>query len=417
MRSEHMKKERPQVAVAQLGARMHYAVPRILQEGDMLSAFYTDICATKGWPRLLQAVPASWCPIPLRRLRERVPDGVPTEKTVAYTSLGGRYARRLRRAKGAEERMATYLWGGREFGEAILKTGLPPDTSAVYAFKSAALEIFESAQVAFNILEQPSAPVRAEDELLGGESNLHSAWLPHAADLYSHRQELSDREQREWQLADLILCPSDFVAQKIAQCGGPGDRCVVVPYGINHATNSPKSRGSTDKELRVLSVGRVSLSKGAFYTWQAAQKRDANVRFRMVGSIDVSESAKRKLAKNVELIGAVPRSDVTKHYEWADVFLLPSICEGSATVTYEALAAGLPVICTPNTGSIIRDGKDGFIVPVQNGEAIAERLNELSSNRDMLKEMSRSAYGRYASCGTLEAYAHRLQNTILNVFD
>ena len=43
--------------VAQLGARMHYAIPRILQDEGMLSSFYTDISAVQGWPKLLRYLP------------------------------------------------------------------------------------------------------------------------------------------------------------------------------------------------------------------------------------------------------------------------------------------------------------------------------------------------------------------------
>ena len=54
--------------VAQLGARRHYAIPRMLHEGDLLKRFCTDICAVKGWPRLLRVLPIGLQPRGLRRL-------------------------------------------------------------------------------------------------------------------------------------------------------------------------------------------------------------------------------------------------------------------------------------------------------------------------------------------------------------
>ena len=67
-------------------------------------------------------------------------------------------------------------------------------------------------------------------------------------------------------------------------------------------------------------------------------------------------------------------------YAWADVFLLPFICEGSAMVTYEALSWGLPVITTHNAGSIVRDTVDGWLVPYRDSEAIAiENCESLSA--------------------------------------
>ena len=70
-------------------------------------------------------------------------------------------------------------------------------------------------------------------------------------------------------------------------------------------------------------------------------------------------------------------------YAWANVFVLPSICEGSAMVTYEALSWGLPIITTYNTGSIVRDNIDGFIVPIRDSQAIANKLMHLYHNPSM----------------------------------
>jgi glycosyltransferase involved in cell wall biosynthesis len=98
---------------------------------------------------------------------------------------------------------------------------------------------------------------------------------------------------------------------------------------------------------------------------------------------------------------------MAEHYAWADVFLLPSICEGSATGCYEALAAGLPVITTENAGSVVRDGIEGFIVPIRNASAIVERLESLQRHREVLESMSRAALER-AREFTVERYGERL---------
>ena len=109
----------------------------------------------------------------------------------------------------------------------------------------------------------------------------------------------------------------------------------------------------------------------------------------------------------VEVVGAVPRSQIGEHYSWADVFVLPSICEGSATVCYEALAHGLPVITTPNSGSVVRDGLEGFIVPIRDADAIADRLVRLTRSDGLLDAMSRNARAR-AMEFTVEKYGERL---------
>jgi glycosyltransferase involved in cell wall biosynthesis len=109
----------------------------------------------------------------------------------------------------------------------------------------------------------------------------------------------------------------------------------------------------------------------------------------------------------VQLTGAVPRNLIFSHFEWADVFFLPSVCEGSATVTYEALMSGLPVVATPNTGSIVKDGVNGFIVPARDSQAMAERLRRLHLDRRLLSEMQQAAVDTM-NVASLESYEGRL---------
>jgi glycosyltransferase involved in cell wall biosynthesis len=127
----------------------------------------------------------------------------------------------------------------------------------------------------------------------------------------------------------------------------------------------------------------------------------------MVGPIGVSAVALSQLRKHVEVVNSVPRSELEFHYRWADVLLLPTICEGSATVCYEALASGLPVITTENAGSVIRDGLDGYIVPVRDSDSIADRITRLIQTKGLLGSMSENALHR-ATEFTLERYTSRL---------
>ena len=135
--------------------------------------------------------------------------------------------------------------------------------------------------------------------------------------------------------------------------------------------------------------------------------RRRQVEFRMVGPLGVSDQVRSLLSRHIEVVGSVPRSRISEHYRWADVFLLPSLCEGSATATYEALSWGLPVVCTPNTGSVVRDGVDGFVVPIRDARAIAARIDKLARSRDLLAEMANNARER-ARDFSLAWYGQRL---------
>ena len=96
-----------------------------------------------------------------------------------------------------------------------------------------------------------------------------------------------------------------------------------------------------------------------------------------------------------------------RFYGQADVFVFPSIVEGSANTNYEAMAAGLPVITTLNAGSVVRDGIDGFIVPIRDPDAIKERLLLLYEHREMARAMGKSGQDRVA-VSSWETYENRL---------
>jgi glycosyltransferase involved in cell wall biosynthesis len=75
------------------------------------------------------------------------------------------------------------------------------------------------------------------------------------------------------------------------------------------------------------------------------------------------------------------------------VLVLPSLSEGFGLVVTEALACGLPVIATSNVGAsdLVCDGREGFVIPVCSAEAIADRLNALYRDRELLTHMSHNS--------------------------
>jgi glycosyltransferase involved in cell wall biosynthesis len=77
----------------------------------------------------------------------------------------------------------------------------------------------------------------------------------------------------------------------------------------------------------------------------------------------------------------------------SDVFVLPSLVEGRALVQQEAMSCGLPIIVTRNAGGedLVEDGKAGYLVPIRDPNAIANKLEQLFKNKDLLIEMGKAA--------------------------
>jgi glycosyltransferase involved in cell wall biosynthesis len=118
--------------------------------------------------------------------------------------------------------------------------------------------------------------------------------------------------------------------------------------------------------------------------------KDAELVF--VGSID--DNIKPVLSKynNVEnIVFKGFLKDPSDVYKESTIFVFPSLEEGSAKVTYEAMAAGLPVITTENSGSVVRSELDGFIIPMRDSEAIKEKIYYFYENPEMIEIMSTNA--------------------------
>lgn len=391
--------------VAQLGARMHYGVPRALHASGLLERLYTDLEAT-SLGAALGRVPARLQPAGLRRLAGRQPAGIPADRMTAFAGLGLAYWARQRAARTAEQLAAAHLWAGRSFAGRVAARGFG-GARGVYAFTTAALEMLTAARRhgIIGVVEQTVAPWQVMHDILAVARDRYPAWASAGDQDHAWRM-FAAREAEEWAEADLIVCGSSFVRDGIAAVGGPVERCAVVPYGVDAGFRmAPRpDRGSP---LRVLVLGRVGLRKGAPYVHAAARALAGRAVVRMVGPLDLPASAATRLGEAVELTGPVPRSEVLGHLAWADVFLLPSLCEGSATVTYEAMSAALPVVCTANAGSVVRDGRDGFIVPAHDAEAIVAALDRLAGDVELRRAMAESAAAQAADYG-LDSYGRRL---------
>jgi hypothetical protein len=393
------------VVAAQLGARMHYAVPRILAGAGRLERFYTDICALDGVADWVGRLPPGVRSRALRRLTGRMPRGVPRDQVVTFPAFGLQHALRRQAMRSIDRETQIALWAGQRFSELVCRRGFGGATG-MFGYNGECLEQLTAARAAglWTAVEQTVAARDVLDRLRLEEQESFPDWQPPMKD--GHGREAAARERAEWAEADVILCGSEFVRDSIAASGGPLARCVVVPYGIDVNFAAPE-RLPHPGPLRVLTIGEVGLRKGAPYVLEAARRMGRRATFRMVGPCGILPGPWAHMSRVIDMRGPVPRSEMAAQFAWADVMLLPSICEGSATAVYEALAAGLPVICTPNTGSVVRDGQDGFIVPIRDIDAIVDRLTMLATKPALRVEMGRSATARAAGF-TVAEYGRRL---------
>lgn len=402
------------VHVAMLGARLHYAVPRLLDQAGVLGTFYTDayLGNKQRIRRLLELIPSKVKPSSVKRLQGRDCTGLSRSRVVSYDELGllSYWLRKRRSSRSNHNAIQVRI--ARAFGERVVRTGLSRG-SAVYGFNGAALEIFREAKRCGLrcILEQTIAPYRILMKLLKEEAEFWPAW---ESDMISKSaaEVLAEREEAEWALADRIICGSTFVEEGLKLLTVETEKCRVVPYGIDVSHFRPHATNVNKPGLNILFVGEVGLRKGVPYLLHALRELDSDhLRCRLVGAVSLDRKKLTDFRRWVEIFGPVPRSQIREMYNWADILVFPSICEGSAFVTYEAMACGLPIITTPNSGSVARDGEEGFIVPIRKAAAIAERIDQFASSGNLLREMSYNARKRIEQF-SWENYSARLMEVI-----
>jgi len=218
-----------------------------------------------------------------------------------------------------------------------------------------------------------------------------------------------ERELAEYENCDLIFVPSSFAYRTFVEEGIPNSKLRKNAYGVDLTTFRPVEK--KDDIFRVIYVGIMSLQKGIPYLLQAlAPLKLTNFELWLIGS--VQPEIRKFLAEyegRYHYLGTIPRSELYRYYSQGSVFVLGSIQEGFGLVQAQAMACGLPVIATTNTGAedLFSDGAEGFIVPIRDPEAIRDRVLKLYQDPELCKEMSRAALQRVRSTDGWNNYGER----------
>ncbi|MEM9149609.1 MAG: glycosyltransferase family 4 protein [Cyanobacteria bacterium P01_F01_bin.3] len=406
-----MKKNKFDVAMT--GGRRNYAVPRILYESGKLSTFHTDFYVAEKLRDIGDRIPDIIKPQIFKRLLSRTSGSIPSHLVRSYNKFGIEFALRRRNCRTREQVFETILWGGEKFGGLVARktneSGCP-----FYGFNVAALEPLLQARKLgkLAVVEQTIVPMQVEERLLSLEREKFPDWeRPRQTPSIVNR--FAERENGELIVASDVICGSDFVRKSIEDLLGRevSKKVQVVASGVDIANFEIEGRSFDRKRMNVLTVGAVGLRKGSPYVMAAAKELAAIADFRIVGAADLPEEVAKQCPRNLEVYGPVVRSEIRQQLSWADIFLLPSICEGSALAIYEAMAAGLPILCTPNCGSVVRHGIDGFLIPHSDHNQIVDRIYQFHSDADMTRTMSNSAR-QYVRSYSFLAYKHRLDRVL-----
>ncbi len=204
---------------------------------------------------------------------------------------------------------------------------------------------------------------------------------------------------------DQFIVPSLFVKDSLIYEEVDSNKISVVPFGVDINKFTPQQKHN--KEINFCFAGAINQRKGVAYLIEAWKKNNfKNAKLNLYGRVypEVRSYLENASQRNIAVYGFC---DMAKELPKNNVYVFPSILEGSSKSVYEALASGLPVITTYNAGSVVEDGKQGFIIPVADAGILADKMKYFYENPEKIKEMGESAR-KLAQHFTWEKYAQNI---------
>lgn len=357
------------VTLLQPGARHNYAMARFLQETGLLQRFYTDwavgdhsgLALTRHLP-----LSAKWT----SKIERRRAYGIPASK------ISNKFARRLDNRVGirlpwnisAEDAQKTDVYYTQYYCGAFgLRRKLP-----------------RSCAIISDVFTVPST-----HKIVNAEIDRFPEWaeLRYAPEVCEGMDLFNDQMMAD---SDWLFCPAQSVIDDIARSHPNAmSKCRLVPYGSSLQFDG----ASNPVAKRVLFAGSLTLRKGPQYLKQAADliwREDPEVVFVFAGS--VSDAARACMeGPNIQLLGQLSRDDMKAEYLRADVMAFPSLAEGSAGTTLEALAAGVPLITTRSAGVDFVEGEAGLYVPERDVDALVGAILKVVNDRPFRDHLSNGA--------------------------
>lgn len=373
--------------------------------GTMAISFYSD----------LSRPPYKWLPAGRIRnfLRKRYHPSLNFEHIRIHplSEIISRFG--VRWVNDNRERDKWVFWVNDRFDAWVAKN-LPRFGNLAFGYESGSVRTFRRAKELGipRVLYQPIAVAEKAMALLEEEKHLFPKlagtlrynWFPESE--FARR-----REERE--LADAIICASNFTKQSLIEVGVSAEKIYVEPYGVNQEVFAP-SREKFER-FSIVWASSFTQTKGIGYLLEALARQPVpNAEFVVAGypsgfdAVQLYEDRVR-----VRRLGRVTREVLGQVMRRCHVHVFPTLVEGFGRNIIEAMSSGLPVITTPNCAGpdLIEDGVTGFIIPIRDIDAICEKLIWIYEHPEEAMEMGLRARQRVASL-TQEDYRRRFANRI-----
>ena len=272
------------------------------------------------------------------------------------------------------------------------------------------------------VLERSSAHILEQSRLL------HEEHARHGLQWSATHPQIEAMELREYSLCSQVAVPSLFVERSFQERGFPQNHLFRNALGVNLDQFQPPAEPPPPPEkggLHAIYAGSLSVRKGIpdlLAGFEAAAL--ANAQLTLVGANTPElTTLLSQQPKNVRQLGHRPQAELMMHYGRAHCFVMASVEEGMAMVQMQALACGLPLICTKNSGGedLLRMGSTtpelcpegveqfpaGFLVPIQSPKALAWCLRQIAMNPGLWGKQRKAALELATANLSWETYGDR----------
>jgi starch synthase len=229
--------------------------------------------------------------------------------------------------------------------------------------------------------------------------------------------ELMERELEEYQKSSFVLLPSEFAQKTFENKGFFNTKVIDYPANDSHFFPIPELKGDKN-QFNILYVGGLTIRKGLEYLIDAFNKiKFKNKVLHLVGTktFDFKFIENKIDHQHTIIYGHLDQSKINELMNKSQLFVLPSLQDGSGIVVSQALKTGLPVIVSENTGikSLIKKNDCGYVVPIRDYNILSDKIDYLIENPNQLELFSTNAIN-FSKNHTWKNYVDQLNQIIDN---
>lgn len=266
---------------------------------------------------------------------------------------------------------------------------------AIYGFPFGSEPIFYEAKK-HNIkcfYEQTTGYYKSLKKITDKEKERNPDWAK-TITIYEESQDILNKLDRELSIADVIIVASSYIKKTLITHGYNENKIKTIPYGYPQITpKAQKGRNSITK-LKLLFAGNISQLKGLSYLFKSIEGLENKVELTLVGSKTNDLSTKMNVALSKHnYLGSLSHELLLEEMHKADILVFPSLCDGFGMVITEAMSQGTPVIASENScgPDLIKHGVNGWLVPIQNSEAIRQIIMDVLLEPSSLTRIEENA--------------------------